>query len=55
VLSGVQVGNFMNFDPVVGAAIAIIFLGERVTVWQIAGGVLVLAGVMLTSMKKRST
>lgn len=54
VLSGVQVGNFMNFDPVVGAVIAIIFLGERITVWQVAGGVLVLAGVMLTSMKKRS-
>ncbi len=51
VLSGVQVGNFMNFDPVVGALIAIIFLGEKVTVWQIAGGVLVLAGVILTSRR----
>ncbi len=53
VLSGVQVGNFMNFDPVVGALIAIIFLGEQVTVWQIAGGTLVLTGVILTSRKAR--
>lgn len=51
VLSGVQVGNFMNFDPVVGALIAIIFLGEKVTVWQVIGGVLVLIGVALTSRR----
>lgn len=51
VLSGVQVGNFMNFDPIVGALIAIIFLGERVTVWQVTGGVLVLIGVVLTSRR----
>jgi drug/metabolite transporter (DMT)-like permease len=51
VLSGVQVGNFMNFDPVVGALIAIIFLGEKVSVWQIIGGVLVLIGVALTSRR----
>ncbi len=53
-LSGVQVGNFMNFDPVIGAVIAIIFLSEKVTVWQIAGGLLVLSGVALTSRKDRN-
>ncbi|RYG40550.1 MAG: DMT family transporter [Chitinophagaceae bacterium] len=51
VLSGVQVGNFMNFDPVVGAILAISFLGEKITVWQIAGAILVLVGVFLTSRK----
>lgn len=50
-LSAVQVGNFMNFDPVVGAVIAVIFLHERVTIWQIAGAILVLLGVGLTSSK----
>jgi drug/metabolite transporter (DMT)-like permease len=54
ILSGVQVGNFMNFDPVIGAAIAIIFLNEKITVWQIAGGLLVLTGVALTSRKQKS-
>lgn len=51
-LSGVQVGNFMNFDPVVGALIAILFLNEKISPWQIAGGVLVLTGVILTSLKR---
>ncbi|MET0462158.1 MAG: DMT family transporter [Chitinophagaceae bacterium] len=55
ILSGVQVGNFMNFDPVIGAAIAIIFLNEKVTGWQIAGALLVLAGVALTSRKDKNT
>jgi drug/metabolite transporter (DMT)-like permease len=54
-LSGVQVGNFMNFDPVVGAIIAIIFLHEKITAWQIAGGALVLLGVLLTSSKSKKT
>ncbi|MCG2613054.1 DMT family transporter [Terrimonas sp. NA20] len=53
-LSGVQVGNFMNFDPVIGAAIAIIFLSEKVTVWQILGALLVLMGVALTSRRGRT-
>jgi drug/metabolite transporter (DMT)-like permease len=52
-LPAVQVGNFMNLDPVVGAVIAVIFLQERLGVWQIAGAILVLAGVTLTSIKGR--
>lgn len=51
ILPAVQVGNFMNLDPVFGAIIAIIVLNDRVTVWQIAGTVLVLLGVALTSSK----
>lgn len=53
-LSGVQVGNFMNFDPVIGATIAVVFLNEKVTIWQIAGTLLVLAGVTLTSRKSKT-
>jgi drug/metabolite transporter (DMT)-like permease len=51
VLSGVQVGNFMNLDPIIGAVIAVLVLDERVTIWQIIGTVLVLGGVTVTSMK----
>ncbi len=53
-LSGVQVGNFMNFDPVIGAAIAVVFLDEKVSIWQIGGTLLVLAGVTLTSRKEKT-
>lgn len=55
ILSGVQVGNFMNFDPIAGAIIAIVFLNEKVTAWQISGGIFVLAGVLLTSIKSKNT
>ncbi|GAA0550134.1 DMT family transporter [Chitinophaga japonensis] len=48
-LPAAQVGAFLNLDPVIGAVIAIIFLREKVTGWQIAGGLLVLAGLWLSS------
>jgi drug/metabolite transporter (DMT)-like permease len=47
-LSAAQVGNFMNLDPVIGATIAVIFLKDEMTNWQIAGAVLVLAGIWLS-------
>jgi len=47
-LSAAQVGNWMNLDPVIGATIAVIFLKDEMTVWQIAGAVLVLAGIWLS-------
>jgi len=47
-LPAAQVGAFLNLDPVIGAAIAIIFLRERITGWQVAGGLLVLAGIWLS-------
>jgi drug/metabolite transporter (DMT)-like permease len=40
---------FMNLQPVVGLALAAILLAEGIGVWQIAGGLLVLAGVALTT------
>jgi drug/metabolite transporter (DMT)-like permease len=51
-LSAAQVGNFLNLDPVIGATIAVIFLKDTMTAWQIAGAVLVLAGIWL-SMEPR--
>jgi len=41
--------GFMNLQPVVGLALAAVLLGEGIGVWQIAGGVLVLGGVALTT------
>jgi drug/metabolite transporter (DMT)-like permease len=55
ILSAVQVGSFMNLDPVVGAIIAVVLLGERITAWQIGGAMLVLVGVWLTSGKNSSS
>ena len=43
------VGIFINLDPVIGAGIAVIFLHEKITLLQVAGTVLVLAGVWLSS------
>lgn len=40
---------FMNLQTVVGLALAAGLLGEGVGAWQIAGGILVLAGVVLTT------
>ena len=40
---------FMNLQTVVGLALAAMLLGEGVGAWQIAGGILVLAGVVLTT------
>jgi drug/metabolite transporter (DMT)-like permease len=48
-LPAAQVGNFLNLNPVIGAVIAMIFLKDTFTGWQMAGGVLVLAGIWLSS------
>lgn len=40
---------FQNLTPVVGVVLATTFLGERIDVWLAAGGLLVLAGVALTT------
>ena len=44
---------FMNLQPVVGLGLALLVLSEGVGPWQIAGGLLVLAGVALTSLGQR--
>lgn len=50
-LPAAQVGNFLNLNPVIGAVIAMIFLKDTFTGWQIAGGMLVLAGIWLSSKR----
>lgn len=50
-LPAAQVGNFLNLNPVIGAIVAFIFLQESFTGLQWAGGILVLAGIWLSSQK----
>ena len=50
-LSASQVGNLINLDPLVGFIIALSFLHESVNALQIAGAVLVVIGVVLSSGK----
>ncbi len=52
-LSAVMVGNFINLDPVIGLLIAILFLPEHINAAQIAGGILVLAGIVLSTIGQR--
>jgi drug/metabolite transporter (DMT)-like permease len=44
--------GFMNVQPVVGLALAALLLGEGIGAWQVAGGVLVLGGVALTTVRR---
>ena len=48
-LSAGQTANYVNLMPIAGVAIAVMFLGESVVPWQLAGGAVVLAGVWLTT------
>lgn len=52
-LNAGQTANFLNLMPVVAVLIAVVFLGERPTFWQIAGGTLVLFGVWISLQKRR--
>ncbi len=44
-----QVGNFLNLNPVIGALVAFVFLKDKLTALQMAGGILVLAGIWFSS------
>ncbi len=53
-----RIGNlrtsvYSNVTPVVGMAVAAMFLGERVTVWKVIGGAAILGGVAVTRMASR--
>jgi drug/metabolite transporter (DMT)-like permease len=50
-LTASQASSFLNLMPVIGVIIAVVFLKESLTPWQVAGGVLVLIGVLI-SLKK---
>jgi len=53
VMSAAQIGNFLNLDPVVGLIIALVFLGEHINMLQAIGGLLVIAGIFLSTGKGR--
>jgi drug/metabolite transporter (DMT)-like permease len=42
----------MNLQPIVGLLLAATLLGERVSPGQVAGGLLVLGGVALTTRER---
>ncbi|MGN8071135.1 DMT family transporter [Mucilaginibacter sp. SG564] len=52
-LTASQVGNFANLDPVVGLLISLIFLNEHINILQIAGAVLVLGGIVLSTRRSQ--
>jgi drug/metabolite transporter (DMT)-like permease len=52
-ISATQAGVLINMDPVVGALIAVAFLGEQLHVWQITGAALTLLGVWLYMFRNR--
>lgn len=46
-----RAGSFIHLMPLFGAALAILFLGERLETYHAAGALLVLAGVALTNRR----
>jgi drug/metabolite transporter (DMT)-like permease len=48
-LDASQAGAYINLVPIVGAAFGVLFLRESLSIWAIGGGVLVLAGVWIST------
>ena len=46
---------FLNLVPVVSAVGGVVLLGERLDAWQIAGGAVVVAGVLLVRLRRNGT
>jgi drug/metabolite transporter (DMT)-like permease len=44
---------FANLVPVVAVSAAFVLLGERLTLWQLVAGVVVIAGVWITNRRPR--
>jgi drug/metabolite transporter (DMT)-like permease len=44
-----QVGAYINLVPIIGAVSGVVFLRESLSLWAIAGGILVLAGVWIST------
>ncbi|MDJ1503339.1 DMT family transporter [Xanthocytophaga agilis] len=53
-LNAVEVGIFNNLDPVMGAVIAVVFLHEPVSLWQVTGTVFVLIGVWISTVSNKT-
>lgn len=51
-LPAALVGNFLNLDILIGVLIAVLFLQEQVSIVQVAGGLFILSGLILSSRKK---
>jgi drug/metabolite transporter (DMT)-like permease len=47
-----QAAIFANLNPLVGVAVAALFLGERITPIQLGGGLLILSGVWLATRQQ---
>jgi drug/metabolite transporter (DMT)-like permease len=48
-LDASQVGAYINLVPIIGAVSGVVFLRESLSLWAVAGGVLVLAGVWIST------
>ena len=53
-LGAARAGHFMHLMPVFGAALAVVLLGEAFRPFHAAGIVLIAAGILLASVKKKS-
>lgn len=53
-LGPIAVSPYINLIPVVGVLGGVVILGESIAWSQVAGGVVILAGVLLVSRKRRS-
>jgi drug/metabolite transporter (DMT)-like permease len=52
-LGPITVSPYVNMIPVVGVLGGVVLLGETITVLQVAGGVVIIAGVLMVSGKRR--
>lgn len=50
VLGAGQVSTYLNLMPIVAVTAAALFLGERIGMWTVIGGAIVLAGIALTTL-----
>lgn len=55
ILPVVSVAIFQLFQPIAGAVVSYIMVGERFTVWFYAGGALIMAGVWMVNQKQVSS
>jgi drug/metabolite transporter (DMT)-like permease len=46
------IAAYLNLDPVIGVATAVVFLGETLTMGQVAGGAVAIAGMWLASVER---
>lgn len=51
-LGSATAGLYMNIMPILGSALAALFLGEAIRQFHIVGGILIGAGIFLASIRK---